>query len=71
MIYQAELRNGKFSSGIESLEVSLFDWEHIPWQDLAFPSVHWALKHDHKSRGRKLGQPWNNPEKELGDFEAC
>ncbi|MFQ3623855.1 MAG: NUDIX domain-containing protein, partial [Acetobacteraceae bacterium] len=27
----------------ESSEVGLFGWEEIPWRDLAFPSVRWAL----------------------------
>ncbi len=27
----------------ESSEVGLFSWDEIPWPELAFPSVHWAL----------------------------
>jgi hypothetical protein len=29
--------------GPESLSAALFDWEDIPWDDLAFPSVEWSL----------------------------
>jgi ADP-ribose pyrophosphatase YjhB (NUDIX family) len=29
----------------ESSEVALFAWDAIPWPELAFPSVHWALDH--------------------------
>ena len=36
MIYNAELSSRVFGPGIESLEVDLFAWEHIPWEDLAF-----------------------------------
>jgi hypothetical protein len=25
--------------------VKLFAWEEIPWEELAFPSVRWALDH--------------------------
>jgi ADP-ribose pyrophosphatase YjhB (NUDIX family) len=43
IMYRAELATPVFSAGIESLEVALFAWEEIPWDELAFPSVHWAL----------------------------
>lgn len=29
----------------ESSEVGLFAWDAIPWDDIAFASVHWALGH--------------------------
>src|ERR1700691_4131277 len=32
-----------FGAGPESLEVRLFGPDEIPWHDIAFPSVHWAL----------------------------
>jgi ADP-ribose pyrophosphatase YjhB (NUDIX family) len=44
IIFRARLASG-FSAGPESLEVALFGWDEIPWDDLAFPSVHWALRH--------------------------
>mmetsp|Transcript_20849 Transcript_20849/g.32089 ORF Transcript_20849/g.32089 Transcript_20849/m.32089 type:complete len:305 (-) Transcript_20849:109-1023(-) len=31
--------------GIESSEVQLFGWDEIPWDDLAFPTVQWALEY--------------------------
>jgi ADP-ribose pyrophosphatase YjhB (NUDIX family) len=33
-----------FSAGDETLETRLFAWEEIPWDELAFPAVTWALK---------------------------
>ena len=48
IIYAARLTTPDISAGIESLEVELMDWSDIPWDDLAFPSVHWAL-HDHRA----------------------
>jgi len=45
LIYRAKLTNGFVSAGPESLEVRFFSWAEIPWNDLAFPSVHWALNH--------------------------
>ena len=36
-------RVAQFAAGPESLEVRLFAWDEIPWSELAFPSVRWAL----------------------------
>src|SRR5881398_2474204 len=33
-------------AGQESDEVRLFCWNQIPWDDLVFPSVRWALHHE-------------------------
>ena len=33
-------------------EVRLFHWNEIHWEDLAFPSVHWALHHFDTVRGQ-------------------
>ena len=48
VIHKAELTEPKFGPGPESEEVMLINWENIPWNELAFPSVNWALKH-HRS----------------------
>ena len=45
VIYRARLAEPGFEAGAESLEVRLFAWDEIPWDDLAFPSVHWSLRH--------------------------
>jgi ADP-ribose pyrophosphatase YjhB (NUDIX family) len=45
ILYRAHLDAPDFAAGEESLEVRLFAWDAIPWHDLAFPSVHWGLKH--------------------------
>ncbi|MDE2516309.1 MAG: NUDIX hydrolase [Rhodospirillales bacterium] len=51
----------RFAPGPESLEVALFAWEDIPWDLLAFPSVHWSLKAWRATRGAPLGAPIGNP----------
>ncbi|MBX9751268.1 MAG: NUDIX hydrolase [Roseococcus sp.] len=43
IIYKAHLAEPGIAPGPESLEVRFFTWEDIPWDDIAFPSVHWAL----------------------------
>ena len=45
LIYRATLVSPEVEAGPESLEVRLFQWDEIPWQELAFPSVAWALNH--------------------------
>lgn len=45
LIYRAHLDAPEFAAGEESLEVRLFGWDELPWSELAFPSVHWGLKH--------------------------
>ena len=45
VIHRAELTAPEFSPGPESQDVKLVEWSDIPWDDLAFTSVSWALKH--------------------------
>ena len=33
-----------FGAGDETLEAKMFGWDEIPWAELAFPSVVWALQ---------------------------
>ena len=49
LIYRAHLDAPEFAPGEESLEVKLCRWDDIPWSELAFPSVHWGLKHHRES----------------------
>ena len=50
-----------FAAGEETLEVRLFAWEEIPWDDIAFPSVTWTL---HTWRAGVDGMP------DLGRFSV-
>lgn len=50
-----------FAAGPESLEVALFAWPDIPRDEVAFPSVHWALEAWRSSGGGPLGAPSGNP----------
>lgn len=43
IIYLAKMTKPAYSPGDESLEVALFAQEEIPWNDLAFPVIRWAL----------------------------
>ncbi|NVJ98390.1 MAG: NUDIX hydrolase [Alphaproteobacteria bacterium] len=61
MMFRARLKSPEFSPGIESLEVALFDWDEIPRDDLAFPSVHWVLNHYREAEGKSGFAPFTNP----------
>ena len=70
LIYRATLRRPEFAPGEESLDVALFEWDDVPWDDLAFPSVRWALNH-----WREVGEAREfvtrvNPEGENGDYQG-
>ena len=47
--------------GVESLEVGLFDRADIPWSELAFPTVRWALDAWQQIGRRPLLAPFGNP----------
>ena len=44
MLYHAVLETAEFAPGPESLDVELFALDAIPWKELAFHSVDFALK---------------------------
>ncbi|RED48136.1 NUDIX hydrolase [Aestuariispira insulae] len=66
MIYRASLPEPHFSPGPESTDVGLFSWDEIPWQEIAFPTVHWALNHFQEVRGQSAFAPFTNPEGATG-----
>ena len=68
LIYGARLMSPDVSAGQESLEVALFDWQDIPWSDLAFPSVHWALGHYREAMGQPDHPVQANPPGEWGNY---
>lgn len=59
IIFSGELVNAEeVNAGQETLEVKLFEWDEIPWEELAYPTVHWALKR----RKETMGKPDCAPE---------
>lgn len=61
LMYRATLAQPEFSAGPESLEVALFAWADIPWTELAFPSVKWALEQHREVLGEAVFAPFTNP----------
>lgn len=60
IFFRARLINDP-APGPESLEVGLFRWDNIPWPELAFPSVKWALEHYRETAGKSVFAPAGNP----------
>jgi len=60
MMFRARLVSD-IAAGPESEAVGLYHWKDIPWADLAFPTVVWALTHYAESRHQPLGAPFMNP----------
>jgi ADP-ribose pyrophosphatase YjhB (NUDIX family) len=61
LIYRAVMTDPSFAAGPESQEVALFHYDEIPWDELAFPTVEWALKQDHQVHMQGHGQAFANP----------
>jgi ADP-ribose pyrophosphatase YjhB (NUDIX family) len=75
LIYRAKLSQKRldteqFGAGAESLDVRLFNWDDIPWTEIAFPSVHWALHHWKTTLDQTAFAPFANPPGETGNFTA-
>jgi ADP-ribose pyrophosphatase YjhB (NUDIX family) len=54
MVFRGRMLSADHAAGPESVETGLFTWERLPWDQLAFPSVRWALTHD-RERGAAPG----------------
>jgi 8-oxo-dGTP pyrophosphatase MutT (NUDIX family) len=67
LIFRARLADPQISAGPESLEVGLFRWEEIPWAEIAFPTVRWALHDYAETRDQPVIVTRRNPPGENGD----
>ncbi|WNJ99715.1 NUDIX hydrolase [Thalassospiraceae bacterium LMO-JJ14] len=54
MVYQAAMISPELDPGPESIEAALFDWADIPWDEIAFPSITWALNVYREGGGPKF-----------------
>jgi ADP-ribose pyrophosphatase YjhB (NUDIX family) len=67
VIYRARLLSPAIAPGPESEAVGLFAWEEIPWGELAFPSVRWALEHFREVGDAESFAARGNPPGQLGN----
>lgn len=61
IMFRARLLSPDVAAGPESLETAMLDYEDIPWKEIAFPTVSWALKHFHESRRSADFATYSNP----------
>lgn len=61
IMFRARLETPHYAPGLESLDVGLFAWEKIPWPDLAFPTVGWALRQWKEVEGIERFPAFSNP----------
>lgn len=61
LMYRARLESADIAAGPESADVGLFAWDDIPWPDLAFPTVGWALRHWRETMDKDDFAPFSNP----------
>lgn len=57
--------HGSYGVGEESQDVRVFAWDDIPWEEVAFPTVVWALHHDRRgppAHGGPHGDPDDDAE---------
>lgn len=66
LIYRSVLQ-GSYAVGAESLAVDVYGFEDIPWDEIAFPSVRWALRDDEQIHQGGTGLPFKNPDGETGN----
>jgi len=61
----ADMGEPRFAPGAESLDVQLMPLDQIPWDEVAFPTVRWAVDAWREQWGRvgegMLGAPAGNP----------
>jgi ADP-ribose pyrophosphatase YjhB (NUDIX family) len=70
ILYRAKLRSPDVRAGEETEKVALVRWDEIPWNDLAFPSVRWALKMHRKVEGRDEFPPFTNARDEIPELPS-
>ncbi len=57
MFFRGELSSPDLDPGSESLEARLFDWDEIPWNDLAFPITEHILRYHQKTKNQMAVVP--------------
>jgi ADP-ribose pyrophosphatase YjhB (NUDIX family) len=61
IVYRASLLSPEYGVGPESTEAAMFGWDEIPWTELAFPSIRWALQDYRKVEGQSRFPPFTEP----------
>ncbi|MGB5812177.1 MAG: NUDIX hydrolase [Polyangiales bacterium] len=68
LFFRARLLSPEVSAGPESEEVGLFSFDALPAEELAFPSVYWAIDHYQQARSITYAPGFRNPNGAVGDI---
>lgn len=68
LFFRARLVSPDVEPGPESQEVALYRWDEIPFDELAFPSVGWALDHFRENGPDALKPARTNPPGATGNL---
>jgi ADP-ribose pyrophosphatase YjhB (NUDIX family) len=68
LFFRARLLSPDVAAGPESEEVGLFAFDSLPADELAFPSVHWAIQHHCEVRDIESFPPFRNPSGHTGQM---
>jgi ADP-ribose pyrophosphatase YjhB (NUDIX family) len=52
VMFRAQMRSGSHAAGVESLETRLYEEAEIPWEEIAFSSMRFALQRYFEDRRR-------------------
>ena len=61
IVFRAKMLSQSLSPGYESLDAKLFSFKEIPWEEIAFPSVVWALNDFNETAKRNSFPPKKEP----------
>ena len=61
LVYRARMESAHVEAGPECFEARLFGVDEIPWDDLAFPTNTWALRHHIEARDEDVAEPRTEP----------
>lgn len=67
LVYLAGLDSPQIGAGPESLEVQMTPMQDLPWQELAFPVNHWALRDYLSLNGQPPAQPFSMTAERLAE----
>ncbi len=62
IFYRGVLKTPSVRAGAESMEVALLEWDEVPWDQLAFPSIYWALQYFKQTQGLDYFPPATEPD---------
>lgn len=67
LVYLAALTSEAIAAGPESIDVAMVPLDEVPWEELAFPVNHWALRDYLSLNGQPPAQPFSTTPDRMKD----